>query len=65
MKFFFLPEVYFGRHFYAFSVYRAVDNFEIEYLHLHYKLPTKFKSSACQNFNMIINHLEILLKCGF
>ena len=37
-----------------------------EYFHLQQHKPqTRFKTSTCQNCNMNMNHLEILLKCGF
>ena len=39
-----------------------VDGFEIEYFHQQHELQTKLETSACQNFNMNMNHLEIFVK---
>lgn len=46
-------------HFYVYSVYCVVDDFEFEYFHQQYKIQAKLETRASQNFNMNMNHLEI------
>ena len=48
-------------HFYVYSVYCVVDDFEFEYFHQQYKIQAKLETRASQNFNMNMNHLEIFI----
>lgn len=61
----FLLRAYLGRHFYAYSVYCVVDDFEIEYFHQQHKLQATFPTSASQTFNVNMDHLEISLNWSF